>query len=152
MPSRIKARQTSCAREGAMACPSSLWLVLWASSECALRLTSIISERTSAATDLFLAMVSLGSSIFLAQMEGPSFKLGILSLSLAMTGLGNILAAFGHGLEFEVRLEKVVWGLSCVIFGQGWCLFAVGTAIDVWGQETAYKLMPWFLGLAWYWR
>lgn len=105
------------------------------------------TERTTAATDVLLALVALGS-IFYLRLAGGSdpWKTTLWSGAFGLLALGAALGAVAHGLEMSAPTNRRLWQPLNLVLGLVVALFAVGVIYDLWGVIAARRALPWLLG------
>ena len=71
-------------------------------------LVTLATERTTAATDLLLALVVAGGMLRLRRAVPPGWRRGIWLLALAAFGSSALIGAVVHGLALGGSLENAV--------------------------------------------
>ncbi len=117
-----------------------------------MELIDIAVERTTAATDLLLALLSALMVVWLLRMEGDPFKRRLWAGILGLLALAAALGAVAHGLRWS---PATVWWLWQPIFlSLGWSvgLFVVAAVLDLTGRRWALRALPLMLmvGLGFY--
>jgi hypothetical protein len=114
-----------------------------------LKFTGSPTEKTTAVTDIILALVAAGAVVFLQRLESAEiWKINIWSWAFACIALSGSLGAIAHGLEHpEVRHQRI-WHLLNLSLGLAVSVFVIGVAYDLWGIAWARKSLPWMLGAA----
>jgi hypothetical protein len=103
-------------------------------------------ERSTAATDLLLAVVAAGGIIVLNTVpSGPSWKLRIWSGAFAMIALAGLSGFVAHGWILSDRRHRGVWHLLNLSLGLAVSLFVVGVVFDLGGRAPAARILPFML-------
>lgn len=103
------------------------------------------AERTTAITDLILALVALGGIWFLCWDSAPSgqrLKIYIWSIAIGLIGLGAALGAAAHGLIIPRKVHNRLWQVLNACLALAVSLFAAGVVYDVGGSATCLRLLP----------
>ncbi|UCF92771.1 MAG: hypothetical protein JSW39_01030 [Desulfobacterales bacterium] len=106
-------------------------------------------EWTTAVTDAGLALVATGGLGYL-QCLGASqtWKVNLWSGALGGIALSGLLGFLAHGFVLSAATHHRVWQLLNLTLGLAVSLFVVGVAYDLGGPETARRLLPAMLALA----
>lgn len=118
-----------------------------------LRFTDAPIERTTAITDLIVAMIASGSSLYLARLAGrQTWKAGLWSTVFGLTGFAAALGAVSHGLALSRTVNDLLWHPLYLALGLTVALFGVGLIHDLWGPARARRWLPVLitLGVAFY--
>jgi hypothetical protein len=113
-----------------------------------LELTPSITERTTAATDVLLALVAIGGVVYLARVTPRSFGRTVWQLAFMAFALAATLGAITHGLELDLRLEDGMWQVLYLSLGGAVALFVVGAVHDWRGAVLARRTLVPMLVLA----
>ncbi|MFL5515852.1 MAG: DUF6962 family protein, partial [Gemmatimonadales bacterium] len=106
------------------------------------------TERTTAATDAALALLSLSGAVYLTRAVPRSLARRIWLAALLTLSLASGLGAIAHGLVISGALREALWQPLYLLLGITMALFVVGAA-DAWrGEVTARRLLLPLLGLA----
>jgi hypothetical protein len=106
------------------------------------------TERTTAATDAALGLLSLAGALYLTRVVPPSFARRIWQAALMALFLASALGAIAHGLVMGDTLREALWQPLYLLLGITMALFVVG-AMDAWrGEMSARRLLLPLLGLA----
>jgi MFS family permease len=106
------------------------------------------TERTTAATDAALGLLSLAGALYLTRVVPPSFARRVWQAALLALFLASGLGAIAHGLVMSDTLREALWQPLYLLLGITMALFVVG-ATDAWrGEVTARRLLLPLLGLA----
>ena len=106
------------------------------------------TERTTAVTDVILAMVALGGIWFLGWNAADSselLKILIWSSAIGLIGLASALGAAAHGLVISPRLHNRLWQVLNACLALAVSLFAAGVVYDVWGSEACQRMLPFLI-------
>lgn len=112
-------------------------------------------ERTTAATDIILALVAFGGIWLLqghADHTGALWRINIWSAAIGLIGLAAVLGAVVHGLVTPPALQNRIWLVLNMALAVAVSLFVVGVINDLWGFEVSKKALPVMLiaGLGFY--
>jgi hypothetical protein len=106
------------------------------------------TERTTAATDAALGLLSLAGALYLTRAVPPSFARRVWQAALLGLSLASGLGAVAHGLVMSDALREALWQPLYLLLGITMALFVVGAA-DAWrGEVTAKRLLLPLLGVA----
>jgi hypothetical protein len=108
-----------------------------------MKIVESATERTTAATDLIIAVMALRYALALARLrQRDPWKAGLWASTFAALGAGAGLGAVAHGLPLSERAHSWLWrGLySCLALVVA--LFALGAARDRWGEPVARRATP----------
>ena len=114
-----------------------------------MKIVSSPTERTTAATDLIIALMALRYALALSRLrQRDPWKAGLWAATFASLSAGAGLGAVVHGIPLEKRAHSWLWrGLySCLALVVA--LFALGATRDRWGEPTARRALPVALGSA----
>jgi Family of unknown function (DUF6962) len=106
------------------------------------------TERTTAATDAALGLLSLAGALYLTRAAPPSFARRIWQVALFGLSLASGLGAIAHGLVLSDALREALWQPLYLLLGMTMALFVVGAAGAWRGEMTAKRLLLPLLGLA----
>jgi hypothetical protein len=97
------------------------------------------TEKTTAATDLLLALVAAAAICYLQRLESPEvWKINTWSWAFAFIGLSGILGAIAHGLELtEFKHRQLAVSI-----------FVIGVIYDLWGLAISRRMLPWMMMIA----
>lgn len=112
-------------------------------------------EKTTAVTDLVLALVAFGGIVFLLGLllnSGELWKISIWSAAIGSIGLAAALGAVAHGLILSRALHRCSWLVLNMALSLAVSLFVVGVVYDLWGFEVSLTTLPILLiaGLGFY--
>ncbi len=104
------------------------------------------TEQTSAVTDGILALLALGCVWYLARTprtEQPkAWKVHLWSWLFGLLALAAALGAVAHGFKISPRVIRNVWHLLYLSLGLIVALFVVAVVYDLWGKDTARRMLP----------
>jgi hypothetical protein len=106
------------------------------------------AERTTAVTDVILAMVALGGIWFLGWNAADSseiLKILIWSAAIGLIGLASALGAATHGLVMSPGLHNRLWQVLNACLALAVSLFAAGVVYDVWGSVACQSVLPFLI-------
>jgi hypothetical protein len=106
------------------------------------------TERTTAATDLLLAVAALAGAGLLRRGQPSSLARRIWVAALAAAGLASLLGAVTHGLVLSDGLRALLWQPLYLLLGAAVACFVAGAVGDAWGPERARRVLPPMLLLA----
>ena len=112
-------------------------------------------EKTTAVTDIILALVAFGGIVFLRGFLTNSnelWKISIWSAAIGLIGLAATLGAIAHGLVLSRTLHRRSWLVLNMALSLAISLFVVGVVYDLWGFEISLTTLPILLiaGLGFY--
>jgi len=112
-------------------------------------------EKTTAATDIILALVAFGGIVFLQSLLSNSselWKINIWSAAIGLIGLAAALGAVAHGLVLSQTFHHRIWLVLNMALSLAVSLFVVGVVYDLWGFEISLTTLPILLttGLGFY--
>ena len=114
-----------------------------------LKFISSPTERTTAITDILLALIAGGAVIYLQCSESNEvWKINTWSWAFALIALSGFLGAFAHGLVLTEAHHQRFWHLINLSLGLSVSIFVIGVAYDLWGLSIAKKMLPWMIGCA----
>jgi len=101
------------------------------------------TERTTALTDVLVAIVAAAASVFLlARGAGHPFKADIWSAAFGLIALSAALGALSHGIVLTDRIQSRIWRVINLSLGAAVSLFAAGVVYDLLGLAAARRLLP----------
>lgn len=108
-----------------------------------MQLIASSTERTTAATDLLLALVAGGYAAQIGQLQHRNpWKARLWAAAFSALGLGAGLGAVAHGLLIEERVKARLWSGIYPSLALAVALFATGATHDRWGGQAARKMLP----------
>jgi hypothetical protein len=96
-----------------------------------------VTERTTAATDLLLAVAAFVGAALLHRGEPPTMARRIWSTALASAGLASLLGAVTHGLVMSQGLREALWQPLYLLLGITVACFVAGAIGDAAGPRRA---------------
>ncbi len=113
------------------------------------------AEKTTAVTDIMLALVAFGGIVFLRNLQLNSvglWKINIWSAAIGLIGLAATLGAVAHGVVLSRTLHHRLWLVLNMALSLAVSLFVVGVVYDLWGFKISLTTLPILLiaGLGFY--
>lgn len=108
------------------------------------------TERTTAATDALIAVLTAGAalSLYASYAQGPHpFKVGVWTAAFGLLAAASLLGALAHGFKMSAKTYRLFWQPLNLALGLVIALFAVGVIYDLWGQAAARTALPFLLGV-----
>jgi hypothetical protein len=105
-------------------------------------LVPLATERTTAATDLILALVVVGGILWLWRAAPPGWRRAVWLVALAAFGASALLGAAAHGLALAGRLAGMLWQALYFLLGMAVALFIAGALADWRGEAEARGKLP----------
>jgi hypothetical protein len=101
------------------------------------------TERTTAATDVLLALVGLGCAFFLWLIESQNlWKVRLWATAFLLLTLSAIIGAIAHGIAMSPQTNRRLWQPLNLSLGLVIACFVVGVTLDMWGQAVARWVLP----------
>jgi hypothetical protein len=113
-----------------------------------LQLVEAGTERTTAATDLVLALVAWSGRRYLRRRTPASERRRAWLTALGCFGLAAALGAVTHGMVMPEGLRDVLWQPLYLLLGAAVALFVVGAVGDWRGSAAARRVQPAMLAAA----
>ena len=112
-------------------------------------------EKSTAVTDIILALTALGGMVYflcLPLNSGELWKINIWSAAIGLIGLAAALGAVAHGLILSRTVHRRIWLALNLALSLAISLFVVGVVHDLWGFEISLTTLPILLiaGLGFY--
>jgi len=111
-------------------------------------LSAAATERTTAATDLVLAVAALLAVVALARRVTPSLARTVWQAALLSAAAGAGLGAVAHGVALPPAARELLWQPLFFLLGLTVSLFVVGAVASWRGPAAARRLLPPMLALA----
>jgi hypothetical protein len=105
-------------------------------------LTSLATERTTAVTDVLLALGVGAGVLWLRRSVPPSWRRGVWLAALGAFGISALLGAAAHGLALDDRVRDGVWQPLFALLCLAVALFVVGAAADWRGERLGRTFLP----------
>jgi hypothetical protein len=106
------------------------------------------TERTTAVTDLVLALAAMAAVVALGRRAAPSFARSVWQAALVAAAAGAALGAIAHGLVLRPHTRELLWQPLFLLLGVTVSLFVVGAVASWRGGAAAGRLLPAMLVLA----
>jgi hypothetical protein len=106
------------------------------------------TERTTAATDLVLALAAVAAVVALGRHAAPSLARTVWQAALLSAAAGAALGAAAHGLELAPGTRELLWQPLFFLLGLTVSLFVVGAVASWRGGPAARRLLLPMVGLA----
>jgi len=103
------------------------------------------AERTTAITDIVLALVACGGILFLRRAPADIstlWKVNIWSAAFGLIGSAAALGAVAHGLVISRAAHDRIWQVLNMALALAVSLFVAGVAYDLWGLAVCLKVLP----------
>lgn len=113
-----------------------------------MELIASATERTTAATDLLLAVAAFVGAYRLKRVAPRSTAAGIWAGALVAAGLASVLGAVTHGLEISDRLRETLWQPLFLLLGVTVACFVAGAVADGFGPRAGRAVLIGMLVLA----
>ncbi len=114
-----------------------------------MKFTNSPTEKTTAVTDILLALVASGAICYLQWLKSPEvWKINTWSWAFGFIALSSFFGAIAHGLELTESAHQWIWNLLNLGLGLAVSVFVIGVAYDVWGLTAARRILPWMVGMA----
>ena len=108
-----------------------------------MELIDLITKRTTAATDVILALTAAGCVLYLRPVgQHEPWKKNVWSWAFGLLALSAALGAVAHGFKMSPAFNNLLWQPLNLSLGLTVALFAVGVVYDVWGQTVARRVLP----------
>ena len=108
-----------------------------------MQIIDIPTERTTAATDAFLAIFAVAAITYLSRiaMQDP-LKMRIWCGFFAFVAIASVLGTVMHGLVISEGLKRLLWHLLALAIALSVGMLAMGVAYDMWGSFSIRRIMP----------
>ncbi|GAA5444557.1 hypothetical protein Misp06_02744 [Microbulbifer sp. NBRC 101763] len=118
-----------------------------------MKLSSLQTELTSAATDIILALIALVALIYLVRYSPKGGRKYLAwKFFFFLTIVVTVLAATIHGLELSVQLSQRLWRVLFFFLGLFLIAFTTAICFDLLGEKATQKVLPYIplIGIAFY--
>jgi hypothetical protein len=116
--------------------------------DLALKFNPLLTELTTAATDVLIAGVALACIAVLRRHKvRQPLRVGIWTWVFGLLALASLLGAVAHGLDLSATVRAWLWRPLFLCLGLGVALFVVGAVFDFSGEGAARKALAPLLGL-----
>ena len=100
------------------------------------------TERSTAATDVLLALVGIAGAVYLQSVAPQgSWKAGVWAWVFALVSFSSALGAVAHGFELSPQAHATLWQGINLGLGLGVSLFVVGGVCDLFGLTAAQRIV-----------
>lgn len=106
------------------------------------------TERTTAVTDLVLALAAVVVAAVLGRAASPSVARRVWQAALLCAGAGAGLGAIAHGLALPDPTRELLWQPLYLLLGTTVSLFVVGAVASWRGAAAARRVLLPMLGVA----
>ncbi len=113
-----------------------------------MELIASATERTTAATDLLLAVAAFVGAYRLKRVGPGSAAAGIWACALVAAALASVIGAVTHGLEMSDRLRETLWQPLFLLLGVTVACFVAGAVADGFGPRPGRLALIGMLVLA----
>ena len=113
-----------------------------------MELIASVTERTTAATDLVLALAACAAAIALGRATPPSVARRVWQGALFCAAAGAALGALAHGLVLTEAARELLWQPLYLLLGATVALFVVGAVASWRGGPAARRMLIPMLGVA----
>ncbi len=101
------------------------------------------TERTTAATDAMIAIISLRYAVeLLGRRQSHPWKASIWAGAFGATSVASALSVVVHGLQMSPRRHAILWHPITLMLGVTVALFATGSVGDLLGERAARRALP----------
>lgn len=104
-------------------------------------LVASATERTTAATDLLLAVAAFAGAWRLVRHGPASLAARIWGAALVAAGLASVLGTVTHGFEMSETLREWLWQPLFVLLGVTVACFVAGAVADGYGPRPARAVL-----------
>lgn len=100
------------------------------------------TERTTAATDVLLALLALGCCLFVLRVgRGAPWKARVWGGAFALLSLAAFIGAIAHGFKMPPRVNSMLWRPLNLALGLTVALFVVGVVYDLRSKVAAQRVL-----------
>ena len=109
----------------------------------------VVTEQTTAVTDLILGVVSLVLLVLLHRRQAnDALKRRIWSCMFGFLAMASILGSVAHGFVLPDSFLKAVWHVLYLLLGFTVAFFAIGAIHELLGKDLSRKTAPFLLAIA----
>jgi hypothetical protein len=112
-----------------------------------MKLVDSPTERTTAATDVLLAVVGIWGAVCLQAVDPVfSWKAGVWAWMFSLAAFSSLLGAIAHGFEMPSGLHTTLWQGISLGLNLAVALFVVGVVYDLFGPAASKQILKTMLG------
>ncbi len=104
-------------------------------------LVASATERTTAATDLLLAVAAFAGAWYLTRRGPGSLAVRIWTAALVAAGLASVLGTITHGFVVSPALREWLWQPLFLLLGTTVACFVAGAVADGFGPRPARRVL-----------
>src|SRR4051812_38694499 len=102
----------------------------------------IPTERTTAATDVLLAVVGLGCAAGVIPLRSANpFKVHVWAAAFTLLAVAAAVGAVIHGIKLDKATRDLLWQPLDLSLGLAVALFVVVATADRWGQTAGWRVL-----------
>lgn len=111
--------------------------------------TRVATEQTTAATDVMLALLSMGCMAFLWSVRRVDrWKVSCWILAIGSLAIASLLGAVVHGIRMPPHVRQQLWMPLNVLLITTAVFILTGTIYDRWGRRVAARAAAFIIALA----
>ena len=111
-----------------------------------MQFVTVQTELTTAATDVFLALLALVSAAYLYHFRRLNpWKILLWCWIMSLLALGSLLGAFVHGFKLSSTIFNVLWFPLYLSLALAVALFVIIATYDGWGLPASRRTLPFVL-------
>jgi hypothetical protein len=107
-----------------------------------------LTERTTAATNVLIAIAAVGVILYLRRVTPPGARRAVWLAALALLAAGASLGVVAHGVALAPATVDALWQPLYLALGGSVALFVVGAVADWKGLAAARRVLPVMLVIA----
>jgi hypothetical protein len=109
----------------------------------------IPTERTTAVTDVILALFAVVCVVYLLRIGRARdlWKASVWAWAFGLLALSAALGAAAHGFVMSPKTNRLLWQPLNLALGLTVSLFVVGVVYDLWGLAASRRVLPILLGV-----
>ena len=112
-------------------------------------MTLIPTERTTAGTDLLLAMIALGCVLAVLRLRlYDPWKSQLWALTFGTLMVASGLGSVAHGIRMPPEVHRLFWYFLNCSLGLSVALLVVASVRDRWGEPASRRILPTMLAAA----